>query len=115
MSTSRQEIAAAASTVEGVECSPYYELQTTPGQAYVQWMRTEYPNTLGGWDYWAVLVTLPADAQAAQLWVEEHKAALVDALGAEMTVTQALPQVVPETDNPSKKVLAVEGRRESEE
>lgn len=113
--TTREEIAAAASKVEGVECSPTYVNQTTPGQAYVQWMRTEYPNRLGGWDYWAVLVTLPSDAAAAQEWIEEHKAALVDALGEELIVERALPQIVPETDNPSKKVLAVEGRRESEE
>lgn len=113
--TVREELAAAASTVAGVECSPYYEVQTTPGQAYVQWMRTDYPNRLGGEDYWAVLVTLPTDAAAAQQWIEQHKAALVDALGEALVVTQALPQLVTETDNPSKKVLAVEGHRESEE
>lgn len=115
MTTAREDIAAAASTVEGVQCSPYYVNQTTPGQAHVQWMRTEYPNRLGGEDYWAVLVTLPSDAAAAQQWIEEHKAALVEALGEELIVTQALPQIVPETDNPSKKVLAVEGHREAEE
>ena len=113
--TARDEIAAAASTVEGVECSARYEVQTTPGQAHVQWMRTEYPNRLGGEDYWAVIVTLPQDAAAAQEWIEQHKGPLVKALGTELVVTQALPQIVPETDNPSKKVLAVEGRRESEE
>lgn len=113
--TAREEIAAAASTVAGVECAAYYVNQTTPGHAFVQWMRTDYPNRLGGEDYWAVLVTLPSDAAAAQQWVEQHKAALVDALGEAMVVTQALPQLVPETDNPSKKVLAVEGHRESEE
>lgn len=113
--TARDEIAAAASTVAGVECSPFYEFQTTPGQAFVQWVRTEYPNRLGGEDYWAVIVTLPADPVAAQEWVEQHKGALVAALQGEMVVTQALPQLVTETDNPSKKVLAVEGHRESEE
>ncbi|MET9313825.1 hypothetical protein ABZX12_18590 [Kribbella sp. NPDC003505] len=113
--TAREEIAAAASTVEGVECSPTYQVQTTPGQAYVQWMRTEYPNRLGGEDYWAVIVTLPSDAAAAQEWIEAHKAALVAALKTELIVTQALPQISPETDNPSKKILAVEGHRESEE
>lgn len=111
----RQALAAAASTVDGVECSPTYEIQTTPGQAHVQWLRTDYPNQLGGWDYWGVVVTLPQDAAAAQAWIADHKAALVEALREEMYVDQARPEIVLETDNPSKKVLAVEGHRESEE
>lgn len=114
MST-RAEIAAAASEVDGIECSPEYAVQTTPGQAYVQWLRSDYPNQLGGWNYWGVVVTLPQDALAAQRWIEQHKAALVEALREVMYVDQARPELVTETDNPSKKVLAVEGHCESEE
>lgn len=115
--TVREEIAAAASTVDGIEVFPEYEHVTTPGQGYVTWLRTEYPNTLGGEDYWGIVITLPPDTAAAQAWVAENLQPLWKALrkSRAMTVTGARPDVDLPTDNQAQKVLIVEGHRESEE
>jgi len=115
--TAREEIAAAASTVDGVEVFPEYAHVTTPGQGYVTWLRTEYPNGLGGEDYWGVVITLPTDTAAAQAWVAEHLGPLWKALRKSrcMTVTGARPDVDLPTDNQAQKVLIIEGHRESEE
>jgi hypothetical protein len=115
--TAREDIAAAASTVDGIEVFPEYEHVTTPGQGYVTWLRTEYPNTLGGEDYWGIVITLPPDTAAAQAWVAENLQPLWKALrkSRAMTVTGARPDVDLPTDNQAQKVLIVEGHRESEE
>lgn len=111
----RQEIATAASTVDGVNLEAYYRANVKVGTGGLSWLRTEYPNKFGGEDYWGVLVNLPNDPAAAEAWIEEHKAALVGALKGVLVVTAARPEIVTSTDNPSQKVLTIEGHRESEE
>lgn len=111
MTAARDEIAAAASTADGVECSPKYLLLSKPGQAYVQWLRDDYPNQFGGESYWGVVVCLPQDTAAAQEWIEAHRVALWEACGPAMLVTQMRPEVHLMTDNQSQKVLVVEGHR----
>lgn len=113
--TARDEIAAAASTVDGVDVSPLYRPATGIGQGYVEWLRTDYPNTLGGEDYWGVVIVLPQDLAAAQAWIAEHKHAVWDALGYVMVVTQARPELIPIADNQSQRTLVLEGHREAEE
>jgi hypothetical protein len=113
--TTRDEIAAAASTVDGVDVSPLYRAVSGVGQGYVEWLRTEYPNTLGGEDYWGVVIVLPQDLAAAQAWIADHKRDLWDALGYAMVVTQARPELVLFPDNQSQKTLVLEGHREAEE
>jgi hypothetical protein len=109
--TAREEIAAAASTVDGVECSPFYRVVSKPGQAYVQWLRNDYPNQFGGESYWGVVVTLPQDTEAAQLWIEEHQEALFEGVSPAMLCTQLRPEIHLVTDNQSQKVVVLEGHR----
>jgi NADPH-dependent ferric siderophore reductase len=113
--TAREEIAAAASTADGVDCSPLYRLVSNPGQAYVEWLRDDFPNKFGGESYYGVVVALPQDLAAAQAWIEEHKAALWVACAEAMEVTQVRPELVLQTDNPSQRVVVVEGHRGSGE
>lgn len=113
--TTREQIAAAANVVDGIEITPYYELVSTPGQGYVERTRTEFPNTFGGEDYWGVVVCVPGDLPAAQRWIDENQARIVAALGAVMVVTLAQPQLVLMQDNQSIRTLVVEGHRETEE
>ena len=109
--TAREEIAAAASQVDGVDCFPYYRLLSKPGQAYVELLRIDYPNRLGGEAYWGVVICLPPDQAAAQQWVEERHEALFAACGDALEVSQIRPEVVLLTDNQSQKVVVVEGHR----
>lgn len=112
---SRQAIAAAASTEDGIEVTPYYELVSAAGQGYVERTRTEFPNRFGGEDYWGVIVCVPQELKAAQAWIDENQARIVRALGEAMVVTLAQPQLIPMQDNQSIRALVVEGHRETEE
>lgn len=108
--SAREEIAAAASAADEVDCSPYYLLLSKPGQAYVEWLRDESPG-FGAEEYWGVIVCLPNDTKAAQQWVEEHKESLREACGEALVVTQMRPDFILSTDNQSQKVLVLEGHR----
>lgn len=108
--TAREEIAAAASTADGIECAPFYRVLSKPGQAYVTWLRDESPG-FGAEEYWGVVVCLPQDTAAAQLWVEEHKDALRTACMEALDVTQIRPDIDLQTDNQSQKVVVLEGHR----
>lgn len=113
--TAREEIAAAASTMDGLEISPFYRVVSKPGQGYVEWLRTEYPNELGGEDYWGVVVMLPTDLAAAQQWIEDNRYAARAALRPALIVTQTRPERLDLPDMPIIRALVIEGHRESEE
>jgi hypothetical protein len=109
--SAREEIAAAASTAAGVDCSATYRLLSKPGQAYVEWLRDDWPNKFGGESYFGVVVCLPNDVASAQAWIEEHKNEIREAVAPALEVTQLRPEVHLMTDNQSQKVLVVEGHR----
>ena len=117
MSGAREEIAEVLTALDGIEVFAEYRAVTTPGQGFVTWLRTEYPNTFGGEDYWGVLIAVPQDTAAAEQWIAQNKARVIKALTKSrvLVVTQARPEIVAITDNPSQKVLTIEGHRESEE
>jgi len=113
--TAREDIAEAASTVAEINCSPYYQLATKPGTAWVEWARVDYPNKFGGEAYWTVFVVLPSDVKAAEKWIESHINALVAALNRELVVTTVRPEQILQNDGPILKAMVVEGHREQEE
>lgn len=91
----RTAIAAAASTVTGVKCTPYYRQSLKPGDACVRLLvRTKAVNGFGFVDTWQVWLALPQDVATAEKWLDEHGAALLEALkpefiGGIQTVTPA--------------------------
>lgn len=116
--TAREEIAEVLSALEGIEVFPTYRAVTSPGQGYVTWLRTAYPSSVGGEDYWGVLIAVPNDdIAAAEQWIADNKTRVIKALKSSrvLVVTEARPEIVALTDNPSQKVLTIEGHRESEE
>lgn len=115
--TAREEIAAAANVLDGIEIHAYYELVSTPGQGWVERTRTDFPNAFGGEDYWGVVVMVPSDVNAAQRWIDANQARIVTALKTSraLIVTAALPQLVAQQDNTSIRALVIEGHREAEE
>ena len=113
--TAREDIAEAANVVDGIEIHPYFEAVSTPGMGWIELLRTDYPNTLGGEDYWGVVVVLPSDTAAAQRYMDEFRRTLWDALGEAMVVTQIRPEQIPMPDNTIIKSMVIEGHREAEE
>lgn len=109
----RDAIAAAASTVVGVNVQPYYTQTTKPGTGCVRRDATTYPNRLAGVVTWSVVVVLPSDLRAADEWMDEHVPQLVAALAREMTVKTATPVVMP-FDATGVPAVLIEGTREEE-
>lgn len=88
MST-RDIIATAASTVDGVLCEPYFGGNTDPGGAFVKLDSTQYPNKFGGVDRWKVVLVLPQDLTTAERFADERIPALVTALLPELQITES--------------------------
>lgn len=110
--TARAAIAAAASTVTGVTCTPYFRQTTKPGDAMVRLGRIDYPMPrLPGSVTWQVVLILPADVAAAEKSLEDTIPALVAALSNEMIVQSVTPTtLVVETG--TVPTVFVEGSRE---
>lgn len=109
----RQAIADAASSVDGVNVSPYFRQVTRPGQGMVRMDRTEYPNPFGGLVHWQVVVFLPQDLAQAEKWLDENGPVLRAAVAEELVVRSMAPQQLA-LDTGAVPVVVIEGHREEE-
>lgn len=91
---SRAALAAAASSVDGIDVEPQYRQRMRQGSGWVRLDRIEYPDPFGGVAWWDVVVVCPQDQERAAVFMDEHVGALVEALGEEMTVTGVVPYAV---------------------
>lgn len=113
MTTTRQELADAASLVDGITCSPYFRQTTKPGDAMVRLDHTDYPNVYGGLVTWQIVVMLPQDYAAAEKFMEAAVPALVAALGPHMIVRRTTPGQLA-LDTGTVPVVFIEGQREDD-
>lgn len=90
--TVREDLAAAASTVDGVTAHPYFVQSTKPGHTFIRLERIDYPNPFGGICHWNVVVVLPQDTAAAEQYVEEKVPLVRAAIGEHAVVTSVVPQ-----------------------
>jgi len=109
----RQDLADAASSVDGIRCSPNFVQTTTAGEAMVRFDHTDYPNKFGGLVTWQVAVVLPQDFADAEKFVDNTMPALAEALGTQMVVTR-VSQAQLVLDNGTLPIAIVEGTREEE-
>ncbi|KAA1424314.1 hypothetical protein [Nocardioides antri] len=109
----RAEIAAAANTVSGINCSPYFRQSVKPGDGMVRRERTNYPNPFGGIVTWQVIVALPQDLAAAEKYLDEHLPDLVEAIQESLVVTSTTPQQLA-LDTGAVPVVVIEGHREED-
>lgn len=89
----REKIAAAASAVEGVNCTPYFRQSTKPGDAMVRLDRMVRDES--GFAYmvtWQVVVMLPQDIATAEKWLDANTTLLIEAISEELVVTTVTPQ-----------------------
>ncbi len=107
----RAALAAAANTVEGIKCPPYFKQTTKPGTAMVRKDRVAYPNKFGGLVTWQVLVMLPQDLEASEKFLDETIPLLVDALAPELRVTDVIPQQLA-LDAGAVPIALIQGNRE---
>lgn len=110
----RNALAAAASTVDGIECEPYFIGSTQPGHAMVRLERIEYPNPFGGICHWNVVVMLPQDQAQAEQYIDTVGPLLREAVGAELVITRIQPQQLNIPKIGVQPVLFINGHREQE-
>lgn len=90
--SARTDIAAAASTVEGITGHPYVVGDTSPGTLYPRIDRIEYPNPFGGVVHFNVVLVLPQDLAEAEQYLEQKLAPLKAALEEHLVLTTVQPQ-----------------------
>lgn len=88
----REDLAAAASSVDGITGHPYFVQTTTPGHAFVRLERIDYPNAFGGVVRWNVVLILPQDLGQAERFLEDKVPAIREAVGEHLVVTSVQPQ-----------------------
>lgn len=109
----RTAIAAAASTVDGIEVTPYFRQVTKTGTGMVRLDRIEYPNRFGGIATWQVIVILPQDVSSAEKFIDTNLAALETAVRNEMSVRRVTPQEIVLSDGSKLPCVIIEGTRET--
>jgi hypothetical protein len=90
--TVREDIATAASTVDGITASPYYKQGTNPGRAWVRLDRIEYPNPFGGIFFWNLVVVLPKDMAQAEQYIEQKVPLINGAIEEFLVIDEVAPQ-----------------------
>lgn len=115
LQTDRQLLATAASTVDGVEVAANYRGSTTVGNGLVRLDRmTRSENGFGYMNTWQVVVFMPADAAAAEAYLDAKVGPLVAALEPHMTIETITPAQLKLTTGTSP-VVFIQGTREQEE
>lgn len=92
LTTARDDLSAAATTVPDVTCKPRYWQISNPGDALVRLDALARDDT--GFGYlatWQVQVALSQDLAEAETWIDAHIDALTDALTDVMVVTLVQP------------------------
>lgn len=110
--TVRADLAAAASTVEGVTAHPYFKQGSHPGHTFVRIARIDYPNFTGGVVRWDLLVVLPADAAEAEKYLETKIPLVREAVAEHLVVTEVVPQRVRFSDTLELTCAVLSGHRE---
>lgn len=88
----RAAIAAAASTVAGVNCSARYRQLVKNGDASVR--LAGLVRSADGFGFiatWQIVVKVDQDIATAETWIDTHADPMVDALAAELVVTRIEP------------------------
>lgn len=111
--TDREDLAAAASTVDGVTVAPFYRQTTKVGDGWIDDGPIVPAENGFGWiATWRIRVVTPQDNAASQAYLDSKAPALVAALARELTVTQIDRELgVFEAGGPVVPVITITGAR----
>lgn len=109
----RQELADAMSSIDGIDCSPFWRTVNKTGSACVKFGRADASdNGFGMVTTWDVWVVLPNDMTQAEQWIDDHQDQIVNALKRVYNGgVQSLTPVASAAGNSTINVLVVSGRR----
>ena len=112
--SARTEIAAAANTVSGINVSAYYRQGLKVGGGFVSMgPRQRGDNGFGYVVEWFVLVALPQDLKAAEVWLDANLEALMAAIDTEIVVQSATPDTFTFREGGTTNAVAITGVREA--
>lgn len=111
----RQLLADAASTVDGITCSPYFVQSAAAGSAMVRLDHIEFPDVFAGVRTWQIAVILPQDFAQAEKFLDEKVPELLAALGPRdpLQITRVTPAQL-QLDTATVPVVFIEGLREED-
>lgn len=111
---SRAALAAAASSVTGVNVTAYRRQNLAPFEGFVHFTRRARSGNRIGWmDTWQVWLALPPDPATAEAWMDTNLPDLLAALRRELVITSAFPaELQPAVGSPTVPGLVIEGARE---
>lgn len=108
----RTLIAAAVSNLDGITCSKYYKQSAKAGTAMVRLAATRVDDTGFGWvETWQVLVVLPSDRAASEVWLDDMFEPLADALAEVLIVQSFTPTDVVFDSGATIPAVVIEGVR----
>lgn len=110
----REELAAAANTVAGVNVHPYYVQGGKALSGNVTLERVDYPNPFGGIGTWSVIVVLAQDIPTAQAQAEDLIPLLWDALSPVLGVDSVTFGTTSRDNQSGQPCLLVTGHRAME-
>lgn len=112
--SARDELAAAASTISGINVTPRYRQSPKPGDGFVRLsQRARDDSGLGFIDTWQIWLAVSQDVVTTEQWLEDNLDDLLAALDGAMYVTTVTPtELVIGTGGPSIPGVIVEGARE---
>ena len=111
--SARDELAAAATALDGVSVSEQYRQSLKAGDGFVKWNgRTRGDEGLGWIDTWQVWIALPQDVGAAEKWLTAHLEPLISVLDDVLVVTSATPAELLLSAKPTNGLI-IEGTRPS--
>lgn len=113
--SAREDIAAAASTVDGINVSPTIRESTKVGDGWLRLNKmTRADNGYGFINTWDIFIVVPQDNASAETWLDENAGLLEDALHRELYVTTITPTSISlETSGTSVWAVHISGTREN--
>lgn len=111
--TDKAEIVAAANTVPGVNASTTWRQMTKPGNGSVLFSGVARADNGFGWiATWTLTIAIPQDLRAAETWLDEHTAPLIDAIdGIALVITTVDAQTLILPDTNAIYALVITGTR----
>jgi hypothetical protein len=107
----REVIAEAVSTVDGLHGYVKRPTSSRPGDAWPQWSGAERADGALFVNAWRVYIVLPSDESAADEWADQYGDLLADALAPVMFVDAITPAAIPITGG-ELLALMITGRSE---
>lgn len=111
----RIAIAAAVTTVEGLNCKPYFRQSVKAGDAMVRFDRLIRDQSGFGFiNVWQVLLALPQSIAEAEKYLEEKLSLALAAVEPELVITGAQPKELLLEGGVTVPVVVIEGNRARE-